>query len=80
MQEEVVPYKISKKDIRVDTYRASGAGGQHINKTESAVRMTHLPTGIVAVCQDGRSQISNRKIAFERLEKKVKEHYDNLDN
>lgn len=64
---------IDPTEIRVDVYRASGAGGQHVNRTESAVRMTHLPTGIVAESQDSRSQIKNREIAFGRLAVKIKE-------
>jgi len=63
------------KDVRIDVFHASGAGGQNVNKVETAIRATHLPSGIVVVCQDERSQGRNRDKAIERLKAKVKEHY-----
>jgi len=69
--DDSIEININPSDVRTDTYRASGAGGQHINKTDSAVRLTHLPTGIVVQCQDGRSQHGNRDVAWKRLRSKL---------
>jgi peptide chain release factor 1 len=72
-QFEMEDINLNKSDLKVDTYRASGAGGQHVNKTESAIRITHVPSGVVAESQESRNQLRNREIALQRLYAKINE-------